>query len=379
MKAKTFIFFLSAVLICMSSCSNDDGDVYIPIAIAQSDVVFDAEGGDGYVSLRGSGSVASVTSSDDWCTASFDGGSTVNLRVPVNPSSDNRNAVVTVIDDNGNEVHVAVSQTGSVYVLDSNKVLNFGYNDSTAAVSIASHNIDANLESSVSWLTAKKDGNSIVVNAVDNNTGTWRCGVVRCYVGSKLKDSIVVVQVEDKDIYGDYYMTGDPVSLTSYQTYGFVPPSSIRVSLSKAADEGKISFSIPSHDVSADFEYDQQHHEIVIPAGQDNVLGYEMLIAEDHMDVDPPFIIPSPIMFFLLCKEESSGYEDDCSCNAYLSTNGNDVVWKLKDNGSWTKPADGLILDNPYMEEFYKGIKSATYFAANNLYIIKADKYKPAE
>lgn len=373
---KTLLVFVIVSL--AYSCSSDDEAEYIPLEIASSNVTFDAYGGEGNISLN-SQEIAKVVSADDWCSVTYDGSGAIRLNVDANPLRADRNTVITVTGVNGSEAHIAVSQAGSDITLEDDDMLNFGYNDSTAVVRIAHSNVNVelNVKSEGDWLTAEQVGDSIIVSAAKNSTGKMRTGVVYFQFFGHTKDSVAVVQSETKDLYGDYYMIGDAYNgFPSDKTF-------LKVSLSQADSANKIKFSLPDYDITVDLDIDPTTHEYVIPTGLGNKLKDSVEIHLQYYDYtgEPADRYDSFITFLLVNStiyvDLAEFYVANLNCTATFTYRDDAIAWKLNFPPSPVGiGTDCMVLYN-YYEYQFKGANVGIYFAAQNVYMIPANKYHP--
>lgn len=377
MKIQKFLYILVALVSVVSSCSDDNEEENTPMQITKSDVVYQASGGSGTIQVNSQSGIKSVTSSDDWCVATYSNGNTVSLDVAVNPSLEQRSAVISISANNGEEVRVSVSQTGSMYELEDNKVLGFGYDDATGTVNIASHNINADLvvSPSANWLSARQDGDAIIVHAAANTTGTWRGGVVYCQIGGQTRDSIVVVQAEEKDIYGDYYMVGD--KYTEAQTY----PTATKVSILPGDSANMVKFDWTDTGFSYNYEFNSNTKVIKLRGDVEHPLGYKRFRLENFMvggNVDE--MSGTYILFMYGNGTYSGGFgsgQNNVTCDVYLSAIGDQVVWRLRDNGSVPGVSHNGIFIYDDDENYY--LNRGIYLRARNVYMIPADKYHSAK
>lgn len=361
------------------SCSDNNDDVNAPFAITQSDAVYGAAGGEGTITVNSLYGVKTVSSSDDWCIASFGGNNTVALSVAANPSEESRSAVVKISDNNGEEVRLAVSQQGCVYELEDDKEFSFGYNDSTITVGIAQKNIDADLKASADWLTARQEGGNIVVHVAANNTGTWRAGTVYCQFAGVSKDSIMVVQAEAKDIYGDYYMTGEPYDV------GQVHPTVTRVSIAPGDSANQIKFTWTDIGFSCDYSFNADSIVFKMETNANHPIGYKRFVSDgDYMAYGNTTVNVMSIIWAAMrgingwyYGRALRNYSPNLNVDVYLSAIGNKVVWRLKSNSSLQNDIElnGIFVQNDYEHSFYPD--RGVYISVKYPYIIPADKYTP--
>lgn len=364
-KMRISLLYIFIVLAALISCSDNNDEENTHIAITQSDAVYDAAGGDGTITVNSLYGIKSVLSSDDWCAVSFGSDNTVSLSVAANPLEESRSAVVTITDNSGNETHLAISQQGSLYKLVDDKVFNFGYNDSTIVVNIAQKNINADLKASADWLTARQEGGNVVVHVAANNSGTWRAGTVYCQVAGASKDSIIVVQAKEKDIYGDYYMTGEP-----YYTQGIAYPTTTRVSIAKGDSTNLVKVTWTDTGFSCDYAFDTKSLVFKIWANMYHPLGYRRFVMDNMMvggDIDEMSGVY--LLMFYGNGEIQGGNrsnQNNLTTDAYLSAIGNQVVWRLRSNSS----LPGVSFNGIFIYDDYE-----SYFTSGGVFIQARDPY----
>ena len=193
-KIFSFIALLAGVTM-LTSCGNDDA-TYTPVPVLEvsnADVLFEAEGGTGSITVNASGNVAAVVESGSWLSASVNG-NTVNLSAPLNSSLNGRSAKVVITAD-GNKAEVTATQKGSVYGL----AEGWEYTVTDAANASVNvpvvHTESVIVESLTEWLTARfNDATSnIEVVAQSNESEKARVGYVAFKTGI-ISDTIAVVQ-----------------------------------------------------------------------------------------------------------------------------------------------------------------------------------------
>ena len=104
-----------AAALTFVACEEEEF-VYVPeepqIEILESDIIFDAIGGTGSVTVNAKGNMtASCTS--DWCSASVSG-NTLNVTATTNYGLDGRAATI-ILTCNGQDTKVTAQQTGMVF------------------------------------------------------------------------------------------------------------------------------------------------------------------------------------------------------------------------------------------------------------------------
>lgn len=381
---KTTKIIILVLLSALAACSSDDSDLEeTAVRIIKSDIAYEAKGGSGEITL--SAPAASVTSNDSWCNVTYNGGNTATLEVEGNPLSDSRSTFVTVEDGMGNKTNVAISQEGSVLVLD-NDNLQFRNNDSTATVKITSRNTDIEVKSTSAWLSAGLSGEDISISVSENTSGQGRAGIVYCCIAGTVKDSITVVQTDDSDIYGEYYMVGKDIP-----QYARMFPNShniMRMTLGKADEEDKISFSLPEYDVSIDIDYDPASRAFKIPTNAIAMKTFTLknIILDNEFYDEIPY--PDYLAFVLMSVSESGQVIGNTTindtspytCDAYMTAMNDNIVWRLKNNETWTDAkVNGLMLVDFVDGMFNSYHQSGYYYQGYDIYIIKADKYTQAK
>ncbi len=270
MKKKHILIIISLLLFL--SCSDDSYSPQLStLRVTESQVSFQAEGGSGTVTVAGDSPIASVTSSEAWCTAQKAGDYSVSLQVSENPNTDTRSSAITIKDSEGNETHVAVTQTGLTFVLDDNKSFIFKDTESSGTVKILAHTLGVSLSvnnEAKSWLTCSLQGEEVSFQATANNTGDARSGYVYCSSGNR-RDSILVVQAEAKDLYGDWYIIGDSMEPTeTFKKYKVL--TYIKVTLSEDSASNKLKMSIPRYNNnSASIDFNEETMGLELFGGMD--------------------------------------------------------------------------------------------------------------
>lgn len=192
-KILSFIVLLAGV-ISFTSCGKDDA-TYNPVPsleVTKADVLFEAEGGTGSITVNASSSLA-VSVEGNWLTVSASG-NTVSVVAPPNASLNGRSAKITIKADNAQAV-VTATQKGSIYGVVGG--LSYELSDlADASVSVpVVHTSEVTVKSLTEWLTASfnNETNEIEVVAQSNDGEEERVGYVAFATGN-MKDTLVIVQ-----------------------------------------------------------------------------------------------------------------------------------------------------------------------------------------
>ncbi len=111
MKIRYILYVFLALLI--SSCEGDSG-IEFPepqLKVLESDVIFETQGGAGFIKVESPGTV-SAKSNSDWCKSTVSG-NTISLIADANTSIVGRTATIT-IESGGEKIEVTAVQTASV-------------------------------------------------------------------------------------------------------------------------------------------------------------------------------------------------------------------------------------------------------------------------
>lgn len=192
-KILSFIVLLAGV-ISFTSCGKDDA-TYNPVPsleVTKADVLFEAEGGTGSITVNASSSLA-VSVEGSWLTVSASG-NTVSVVAPPNASLNGRSAKITIKADNAQAV-VTATQKGSVYGV----VGGLSYElsdlaDASVGVPLV-HSSEVTVKSLTDWLTASfnNETSEIEVIAQSNDEEEDRIGYVAFETGI-MKDTLEIVQ-----------------------------------------------------------------------------------------------------------------------------------------------------------------------------------------
>lgn len=190
----------------ITACSDEGKDITkSPLTVIQSKVDFKSAGGEGNIVVSSTTPISSVESSDSWCHATSDGAYTVNLDVDEQIDPENRMAMITITDGEGNVKRVAVTQGGLRFNLYENRVV---VDDAGNPTYVRMESTGrTHFQHDINWLHPVATGDSLILTAEPNNTGNIRAGMVHITCGNK-EDSIYVIQGNISDIVGDYYLVG---------------------------------------------------------------------------------------------------------------------------------------------------------------------------
>ena len=206
MKKIFSLIILLAGVMFITSCSNDDVTYTAveTLEIQSTNVIFDAVGGEKYITVNGTEELSAKTSSS-WLQLEVSG-QTVKVVATENGALEGRSASIT-LTSGGKTSNVIATQTGAV--IKSEVPENVICNDNA---NIKSYNFSSNITVNVSttepWLKAELADGMLTVSTEANNTGSVRTGSVVYKVGS-IEGNIAVTQGEiDKDVVGKYYIFG---------------------------------------------------------------------------------------------------------------------------------------------------------------------------
>lgn len=336
MKKLKIFYMLLGCLLTFAACSDDDYSPAVsPLKVTESNVDFNAKGGDGEITVSSTTPIASVESSDEWCKVSTEGDYKVKVSVGVNEEVDTRNSVVTIKDQGGNETKIAVTQSGLLFYLDAHKSV------STDAASVSymklvhSNEVTLKVDEDATWLQASMQGDSLVLNSQENNTGNVRSAYVWCYSGPR-KDSLLVVQGETKDVLGDYYFAGKNTKGQVIYILG---------NLSKGTTTGTLKLSFPKLNAGLEVPYDEDNMEIKFPCGQ--YLG-------DWVETDEETEEETTSYIYSILWDTEQGYltwgADYSLDGIIMGDTESGTVVEFADNGSWS----GYTVDAIRFELFSK-------------------------
>lgn len=252
---KIFNILLCCVAVAfVASCSDDNDNPYAhtsSVNITKADVFFDAVAADGgIIEFEANGNV-SVVSSAQWCKADLNG-KTVNVSVDQNDSRYSRAAVVT-LRCNGDSATVSVVQKGVTMRLSTDKVV-VSTDEATSASCEVVSNIPLEVDSKPEWVNVSFADGKLTVNFDENNTGTFRKGMV-ILRSENFTDSIMVGQYDfEKDIKGTYKLT----------YYRDAEHSSTRTFNATVKDDAMF---VSSMNLNIPFVFDESTMSIVLQSG----------------------------------------------------------------------------------------------------------------
>lgn len=265
MKKGIFIKSLLAVVLAagMASCSDEGREIaQSPLTVKESKVDFASAGGEGKIVVSSTSTISKVESSDSWCKATSDGAYTVNLEVDEQLNLDNRMAMITITDGEGNVKRVAVTQGGLKFNLyDHRVVVGDAGNPEYVRMEATGR---THFQDDISWLHPVATGDSLILTAEPNNTGNIRAGMVHITCGNK-EDSIYVIQGEISDIVGDYYLVG-------YSDINNPGPSNLAAQDVKVSYAGgdSLTFSFPkdwNKDLKCNMYFDKENFSFIVRSG----------------------------------------------------------------------------------------------------------------
>lgn len=206
MKKIFSLMILLAGVMFITSCSNDDVTYTAveALEIQSTNVIFDAVGGERYITVNGTEELSAKTSSS-WLQLEVSG-QTVKVIATENSALEGRSASIT-LTSGGKTSNVIATQTGMVIKSEVPENVICDDNANVKSYNFSS-DITVNIATTESWLKAELADGMLTVSTEANNTGSVRTGYVVYKVGS-IEDRITVTQGEiDKDVIGKYYIFG---------------------------------------------------------------------------------------------------------------------------------------------------------------------------
>lgn len=194
MKKIFSLIVLLAGVISFTSCGDEDAS-YNPIPkleVANANVLFEAEGGSGTITVNTSSAVTATTEST-WLTVAVNG-NTVTATAPLNSSLNGRSAKITIKSGDAQAV-VTATQKGSVYGIDGDLVYSLSDTEGSAIGIPVVHTSGVTVQSLTEWLTASfnSETSEIEVVAASNDDESARYGFVAFETGA-IKDTLLIVQ-----------------------------------------------------------------------------------------------------------------------------------------------------------------------------------------
>ena len=188
----SFIALIAAVAL-FTACGSDDASYNATptLDIESADVLFEAEGGDGYITANTTSELTATTESN-WVTLTVTG-NVVTVTADPNITLDGRSAVIK-LSAGGTEATVTATQKGSIYGVPS---LEFEIGDYNASLEIpVVHNMPVSVESNVDWITAvfNEETNQIELVAENNDEEDERVGSITVSMGD-YSDEITITQI----------------------------------------------------------------------------------------------------------------------------------------------------------------------------------------
>lgn len=215
---KFYIYLLMALgaVAALSGCKDDEPYPANPntMNIVEGYAEFDAVGGQDTVTVNSTPVSVTIADNASWLTASVSG-NTVTLTAAENHDHQSRNALVTIVNANGDQTEINASQEGLVFYRFDDHAK---FDDASTPVSLPlKSSFPVTILSKPDWIESVSfENENIIATPSENTTGHIRTGWVKYQyvdtVDSKavdIIDSIAVKQFEfDKDIAGTYYLVG---------------------------------------------------------------------------------------------------------------------------------------------------------------------------
>lgn len=303
------IILITTFGLLIAGCSDDNDNSESSLKVIKStDTSFDATGGQATIEVSSSTAIE-VSANQEWCTTSING-TTITLTVSENYDLEGRNALIT-ISSGGETTQVSISQLGTIFNTDVSE-LSFNVSESgEAKITILANSFPLELIPSDSWIKAKLENNTIIINV--DATVAPRQGVLTIKCGNRTIDiSINQTVLKYNDLIGDWILTCTKMSGNT--------PVTASVKISKN-EEGKsyILSNVGSLGIPCVLNFDAQTSEISLAPQYINKYGtYEI-----YLTIINPYAgritWDSTITYAAKVEASSSGK----------------LVYKFYDNGSW--------------------------------------------
>lgn len=188
----SFIALIAAVAL-FTACGSDDASYNATptLDIESADVLFEAEGGDGYITANTTSELTATTESN-WVTLTVTG-NVVTVTADPNITLDGRSAVIK-LSAGGTETTVTATQKASIYGVPS---LEYEIGDYNASLEIpVVHTLPVTVESNAEWITAvfNEETNEIEIVAENNDDADPREGTITISMGD-YSDEISITQI----------------------------------------------------------------------------------------------------------------------------------------------------------------------------------------
>ncbi len=169
MKKILGLLFLAVVGLSFAACSDDD-EVQPSLEINAADTGFEADGGEGGISVSSLGKVDAVADKA-WIEITSVTADSVHFRVETNPGAMLRTGKITITGTNGSK-EVTILQKGATFGIyaDSIAIKGMGGEEFSVAVKYTmSGTSDLKIEGTPDWLTVTPRNDSIVFTATRNS------------------------------------------------------------------------------------------------------------------------------------------------------------------------------------------------------------------
>lgn len=195
---KRITYFLM-VLVAMTGCNQYEYNLSDPgLTIKESQLDFSSKGGNGYILIESDRPI-SAKSNADWCQIKV-----VDKKIEVTVASysdiENRTAIVTVTADNGIPVNVPVTQSASLFIIET-LVFDTDFMETTLKTHVISDKVVA-VSSADTWIDTKYENDSVYISVSFNNNPTVRSGTVEVTSGA-VTQVIKVSQAAKSLLYSD--------------------------------------------------------------------------------------------------------------------------------------------------------------------------------
>lgn len=195
MKKISLLLLTGFCLFAAASCSDDDEETGLGLEINAADTGFEADGGEGGISIASLGEVNAVADKN-WIEITSVAADSVHFRVEPNPDVMLRTGKITVTGSGGHE-EVTILQKGSYFAMEvpegGIEISGLGGEERAAALEYIAKGMKVTVEGGESWLTVTHEEGRIVFTGTMNETNESRSTTVTVNAGGK-RISVEVIQ-----------------------------------------------------------------------------------------------------------------------------------------------------------------------------------------
>lgn len=215
---KLLTIFILTLCVLITGCDNDGSSESLLLKVIQSDVTFEAAGGEGFIQIESTGDVTAISNAG-WCTIKESTNHKITFKVDENYDYPGRSTQIIIRNESGAQ-KVTVTQQGAIIIYDEKDLERAVGNEKTSMTLALNASFPFKIgipEHAKSWLSYEAVDGGIRFNFEANNTNAPRGAEVQIMNGQR-NATFRMLQYNANDLLGGWvasfnrYWQGNSIS-----------------------------------------------------------------------------------------------------------------------------------------------------------------------